>query len=357
MIKKLLLMSTGIVLGCMITAASFAWPASQDCKDARADFKDVLEAVQDCRDNNLPANCDLKSLRACKRVCLKVFKAICTDGSYADAVPADVVWCDDCIDFLKVGGCNRLTIQSETQATIPNDRTRTKLGIGEEVTVSAAKTVTWSVAGGGSVSPIGGKNTIFTASKSRSRPIVKATVGKNACILGFSVIAPNGMKYSADNADAGGWPHTLGPPNNFIGNGRAFPITIQPTTVSFYNVEFRENKPGNTIKWPDGTVEKKVSAGKPTFDVLYNNGGASDSITSGKRPYSRLFDPIKKNYVQFTYTINVPLEYKNQIGKWTKFMAGKKNYHDKMFSAAGGCALKAVGNNTETSQYRGPWQN
>jgi len=253
-----------------------------------------------------------------------------------------------------------LRIKSETVSPIPDDRTRTTIGIGEEVTLwtDPSVSVTWSVtpAGGGSVYPPRGTSTTFTASKSPSVSTVHATIGTTDCTLVFTVIAPTGMKYSPDNADADGFPHTPGPPNNYIGNGRAFPITIQQTTVSFYNVDFQENKPGNDITWPDGTIENGVSAGDPDFHVGYNNGGISDNISSARRPYSRLFDPNTGKYVSFGYTINVPLEYKNQANIWTEFMAGNSNYHVKLFTDSGRCALRAVGNNTQESQYRGPWQ-
>jgi len=97
MIKKILLMSASIVLGCMITAASFAWPPSSDCVDARAVHRDVLEAVQLCRDLDIGLDCSnfLVVLRASKRACMRVVRQVCPHGTYANnANPADVEVCD-----------------------------------------------------------------------------------------------------------------------------------------------------------------------------------------------------------------------------------------------------------------------
>jgi len=85
MIKKLMMMSSGVVLGSMITTASFAWPASDDCVDARSVHSDLLAQVRDCRDNAEPDNCNLRELRACKRESMNVARLVCSGGSYGEA--------------------------------------------------------------------------------------------------------------------------------------------------------------------------------------------------------------------------------------------------------------------------------
>jgi hypothetical protein len=97
MIKKLLLMSVSIVLGCMITTASFArWePPSQDCKDAKVDAREKSNAVRIGNKKNDWPSSGQKMLQASKRACQRVRKAICPRGSYADADPVDVVECDN----------------------------------------------------------------------------------------------------------------------------------------------------------------------------------------------------------------------------------------------------------------------
>jgi len=108
MIKKLLTMSTGIVLGSLITTASFAWPCCDDCKDARADAKSVIQFIQSCKNppprgpwicNPPISHADAS---ACKRACAAVRKAICPDGAYPDPVPVPSIYedCDKCVDFI-----------------------------------------------------------------------------------------------------------------------------------------------------------------------------------------------------------------------------------------------------------------
>ncbi len=71
-----------------------------DCLAAKADYGDVFDAVLNCRDNGLPVGYVLADLRACKRVCLEVLRAVCLNRSYPDPVPADSIYqyCDNCID-------------------------------------------------------------------------------------------------------------------------------------------------------------------------------------------------------------------------------------------------------------------
>ena len=97
MIKKLLTMSAGIVLGSMITTASFA--GSDDCHYARAVYACVLGAVQDCKGGNCVDT--LSNLRDCKRACAKVYKEICVFGSYPDPLPNP----DGEIPYLFCGAC------------------------------------------------------------------------------------------------------------------------------------------------------------------------------------------------------------------------------------------------------------
>ncbi len=93
MIKKVLTMGAGIVLCCMITAASFAYLPSEDCKAARADHRDALGAVQIYRDYYLP-RLELKILRESKRACMRVVRQVCPHGTYANADPVDLEICD-----------------------------------------------------------------------------------------------------------------------------------------------------------------------------------------------------------------------------------------------------------------------
>ncbi len=200
-----------------------------------------------------------------------------------------------------------IKVETETVATTPADRTRTKIGIGEEVVCSIvpSMSVNCSVTGGGTVSPTTGNSTTFTASKSPSSSTVHAQIARADCTVTFMVVAPDGMTTSlASDGNLG----SLG--TNNIGAKSFFDCYVLPNDVSFYNVEFRENIPGEAYTWPDGTGGSRLSAIVP-WGVAFDNK-TTDTVSSGLDPVARIFDGT--NYVDFTYGVCVPEEYKNEAG-------------------------------------------
>jgi hypothetical protein len=80
------------------------WPASQDCQDAKANFRSVFYAVLLCsRDDGSPESCEFDALGG-KAACMRVISAICRYGaSYDDADAnadflADVMGCDTTVE-------------------------------------------------------------------------------------------------------------------------------------------------------------------------------------------------------------------------------------------------------------------
>ncbi len=98
MIKKLLTMSAGIVLGSLITTASFAehasWHASDDCIHSRSVEQCLMVLIQDCKANG----CDkLYRIRICKVLCKSVRSAVCRHNEYTyDGGDMDPTLCHDC---------------------------------------------------------------------------------------------------------------------------------------------------------------------------------------------------------------------------------------------------------------------
>lgn len=97
-------------------------------------------------------------------------------------------------------GCNLpsgVTLITETVATRPYDRTRTKLGVGEEVTLrlnpSPSSTVSWSIAGQGSLSSTTGSSVIFTAHERASSPSITASYDSYSCSVSFDVVEPSSI--------------------------------------------------------------------------------------------------------------------------------------------------------------------
>jgi len=88
MIKKILMMSSGVVLGSMITATSFAWqPPSNDCQDARAEYGAIMDALKACKNGTTDWRLwceEITDIRACKNGSLEVLNSVCPLGSYGE---------------------------------------------------------------------------------------------------------------------------------------------------------------------------------------------------------------------------------------------------------------------------------
>lgn len=131
-------------------------------------------------------------------------------------------------------------LKTETVATIPADRTRKNLGVGEVVSLTLEPTslspVSWSLSGDGSLSATNGNPIDFTAHERASTPIVTVTYEALTLAVHFSVIEPaneTAVIYSINTFPAGQQ-----------GVGMVLdPITVYPTNVSFQNVECLE-EPG-----------------------------------------------------------------------------------------------------------------
>jgi hypothetical protein len=132
-----------------------------------------------------------------------------------------------------------MKIESETVATIPVDRTRTTIGVGEEVDLTlkpaSLGTATWSLTGGGTLNPTSGLTTRFTAPESHTNCVVTAQFMGESCSKPFTVVEP-----ASESATTNG----AAPPDPFpVGSQGVcmnMIITIEPTSVSFYRVQMKE---------------------------------------------------------------------------------------------------------------------
>ncbi len=91
----------------------------------------------------------------------------------------------------------RVTITTETVATIPSNRARTKIGVGEEVKLtlspSPSSTVTWSVTGQGTLSSTTGNPVTFTAHEQASTPKITVSYDSYSCEVSFNVVVPSSV--------------------------------------------------------------------------------------------------------------------------------------------------------------------
>ena len=278
---------------------------------------------------------------------------------------------------------------SQTVATLPTNRARTTIGIGEEVTCSInpatwsdldcnltknrieSDTIgdrVWACGPGGTINPSGitsSNSTTLTASDSPGSPRVLVNVYDSenkyddsplTRSIPFSVIAPSGMTSTlySDN-----YPGTLGPPDNKIGASSVFICTVSPTTVNFYNAEMRENIPGDNWTWPDGTNDSRPWAMVfwSTTTISGTQNRTTDTITEYGNPIGRLDnDPTPNvNYVNHSHTVRVPEDYKNKYGSWTSWLSGET--HPRHYRGSDQKArVQLHADNDSYGTWRGPWQ-
>jgi hypothetical protein len=242
---------------------------------------------------------------------------------------------------------------SETYAQTPNSRYRRILGIGEPVLVytEPPTIVDWEIFGGGQISGYTGEGTVFTASRDPSTSTIEASFGNYSCNISFTVIAPTGWGTAVGGEPGCG---ISGPPNNTIGCGTIFDVTVLPTNVSFHWVEFRENIPGDVFTWPDNTPGSR-SPGIGYFHVSEANG-ATDNVSQCGNPINRLDPPPPGGgYVNFQISVRVPIEYKNENNIWVSWLPGNTHVRDYRGSDAAGRAIYNA-TNTIYGSWQGPWR-
>ena len=129
------------------------------------------------------------------------------------------------------------TLTTQTVATIPSNRARTKLGVGEKASLRLTPApncpVTWGLSGGsGAISATSGSSISFTAHDRASTATVTATVNGIQRSITYDVVEPaseSAVKVS-----------DISYPSGTIAAGMILKITTHPTDVSFTNVEVRE---------------------------------------------------------------------------------------------------------------------
>ena len=130
---------------------------------------------------------------------------------------------------------------SETVATLPNDRKRKKLGVGEEVNLTlkpaSLPSPTWALGGTPgtpALNPLAGITSLLTAGERACTPSTEATINGVTVKIDFEVVEPDGMVM--ERFPGTGIRHTNGTASTGF-QARAY---FSPHDVSFINIEVRE---------------------------------------------------------------------------------------------------------------------
>ena len=185
---------------------------------------------------------------------------------------------------------------SQCVATTPTDRSRTNLGVGEQVNLSfnpapPTTNITWSTTTG-SLAVTNGMTNLFTAPSNATNATVTVTVGNYPINLNYQIFAPTGYAraqiYGTINAYQ----------TDIAGAGMTNIIWIGPTNVSFINVWMEEvgevatNATGyfaNTNTWPDDRLDHGQHGANIWFQLqpgniwgdIANSGSCDSPWTNG----------------------------------------------------------------------------
>ena len=141
-----------------------------------------------------------------------------------------------CTASVNVIVCN-LTITTETFASSPADRTRRRIGVGEEVILTANTPCTWQVSGGnGSLSPATGTHDMVVYSAGDQEGTVTITASHSPCTASVSLTVVAPTHWSMQRIAGTHLQHQHG----CADTGWLGEVFISPNDVNFYRVEIRE---------------------------------------------------------------------------------------------------------------------
>jgi peptidoglycan hydrolase-like protein with peptidoglycan-binding domain len=202
------------------------------------------------------------------------------------------------------------TISSETVVTDPSPRTRTTIGVGEEVDMThSAGSVPWSTSAG-TLSAATGTTVRLTAPDTAQT----VTVTAGTATKRFTVIAPNGIHM--DRFPGTGIRHTHNQPDSGI-QTRPF---LLPDTVNFSNVQYREVDVPATASGP---WTCHIGVGHDPHPATLT---CSDTVIAGKGTRANARDTVYSGHCGGTppftpghITFNIPNEYKVGSGSFHRF--------------------------------------
>ena len=264
-------------------------------------------------------------------------------GEYVVTARTDVVHA--CTDTCVV---RIVKLVTETFSPIPSNKDRTRLGIAENVIcrIIPGLDAQWSVDGAGRIVSSSGAMNLFEAGNAQGDAILHARVPGADCAVHFEVVQPSGMRVflSEDNP--------LGTPGcSEIGACSTFDCLVLPDDVSFYNVHFRENIPGESFKWPDGSSDSRPATIVP-WRVGYDNR-TQDNVGGFRHAVNKLLKD--GNYVNFTIIVRVPSEFESGSGNWIVW-APEETHPRKFRGTDKKAAVGIRATNEVFGGWMGPWE-
>lgn len=257
-------------------------------------------------------------------------------------------------------GCSGCTITSQTVATSPANRARTRIGVGEEVRLTVNPgPATWSITSGtGSLNPTRGSHTTvtYTAGDTAGSVTITATGSGCSCTITLTVVTLS--NWTMQQQAGTNLKHTNGRPNC----GWKGIMHAHPNDVNFYNVEVREkdsrcvatgsHRRFNNLWHGNYPPPDRASAWIPITNHSASNGSsisAPDTIYTGDpgAAATGAAPPFTVGNHQYPIT-------------WQWRVAGSTNTHNfgvvrqKAEVFANGRCQSSKGGNTERTMYNDP---
>jgi hypothetical protein len=171
-----------------------------------------------------------------------------TGSNNAETVLVAAIDSLGCTATLEITICNA-SIRSQTIATSPADRARLKIGVGEEVELTASQgPATWQVTSGvGTLSPSEGthQTVTFTAGENAGDVTITATGSPCVSTITFNVVEPSDFTmirkpgtrvlHGGYNGSTNTFLNIIRPDCGWLGN-----ILVHPNDVNFYRLRIRE---------------------------------------------------------------------------------------------------------------------
>ena len=207
-----------------------------------------------------------------------------------------------------------LVITTEAVVTVPGNRWRKAIGVGEEVILNVTPgSAQWSLSGGGRLSATHGRSVAYTAGDQAGDVTITATGCGAETSITLTVVAPAGLLI--ERAAGGESERPLGPREA----GFLCRLYLQPADVSFHNVEVREQgvaavATGAYTPW-NGLARQPGSSFLTVGDAIEGKGtpvNCTDDVRAGD-PGGR--PPFEKGALVF----EVPWEYRVGAGSPTVF--------------------------------------
>ena len=245
-----------------------------------------------------------------------------------------------------------------TVKTTPQNTSRQTLGLGEVVQLYitptpnpeklTAEDVGWDLSGSGKLPARDGYIVEYTGLQSESEATITATIGGYGISVPFTVIPPDSISVGSTVKEIGYG--VQGPPNNYVGTKVEYTLTANPTSVNFYNANFKEIIPSYSVHWPNG--DTTGGAEGVEFQVSDSNE-ATDTHSTGKQPID-----VLKGLTDTYFTTPNTIGYVYCNGDCDKDPApisfGKTKNRTQSFRKSDSKAQ--IDFDDVLSQWAGPWQ-